>query len=155
MKTFSKPLLTICLISVTSMVFASQVPCPPAEVVAAYADRIDTVQGLGYDHFAVMMGTDQFENNFYDISSNLYWRLMAVVGVENAKAPALNQAYRQGKKLIHDVTTNMNKYAEEDGKVYLCTYGRGSFDDKVAAFSVINEGQTNSQLMKTLAAHTR
>lgn len=155
MKTFPKSLLAICLISATCQVFASQVPCPAADMVAAYSDRIDTVQGLVENHYAVMTGTDEFENKFYDGESNRYWRLFAMVGVENAKAPAFNQAYRQGKKIIHDVTTNMNKYAEEDGKVYFCTYGRGSVDDKVAAFSVINDGQTNSQLMKALAAHTR
>lgn len=152
MKTLTKSLLAICLISATSQIFASQVPCPAPDVVVSYADRVDTVQGLVYDHYAVMTGTEEFKNEFYDSASNRYWRLFALVGVRKGNTFAFNQAYREGKKLIQNVTTNMNKYAEDDGKVYFCTYGRGSEEDKVAAFSVINDGHTNSRLMKTLVA---
>ena len=153
MKTLIKSLLAICLISATSQIFASQVPCPAADLVVSYSDRIDTVQALFSDAYAVMTGTEEFENKFYDSESNRYWGVFAAVGVRNGNSPAFNQAYREGKKLIHAVTTNMNKYAEEDGKVYFCKYGRGSEEAEVAAFSVINDSQTNSRLMKSLAAH--
>lgn len=148
MKFQLKSCLAVCLLAASAQVSASQVPCPSPEIIVLYSDRIDTIQSLGWSGFALMTGTDLFASPIYDDVSNRYWRFAAEVAVEKG---GFNAAYNQGTKLIKSVTTNMNKFADEQPEgVYTCTYGRDSQELHVFAFSPMDNKTTNSQLIKAL-----
>lgn len=152
MKFQLKSCLAICLLAASAQAFASQVPCPSPEVIALYSDRIDTIQSLGWNTFALITGTDLFASPIYDDVSNRYWRFAAEVAVEKG---GFNAAYHQGTTLIKSVTTNMNKFAEEHQEgVYTCTYGRDTQELHVFAFSPMDSKTTNSQLIKAMFRHT-